>query len=141
MPGLTAVDPLRVATLLRLASLELATGNPDAARSAYAATGLSSQQCALLDPGPAKARAGVSGLDFPAEAQQWGFEGFAVIEHDVLASGNVANVRATVAYPPFVFSPGSVEGVERFRYDPSYRPDGSISCGGKSTRIAFRLPD
>ena len=140
MPGLSAPDPLRVAALLRLSSLELATGNDQGARSAFAATGLTGQQCALIDPGPAKASGRASSNDFPDEALRWGFEGFVTVEHDIRADGRPANARPTVAYPPFVFGKAATRMIERFEWDPSYRPDGSIGCGGKVQRIAFRLP-
>jgi tetratricopeptide (TPR) repeat protein len=140
-PGLAPNDPLRVGALLRLSSVELAAGDAASARSAFTATGLSGQQCALVDPGPAKASGNMSSNDFPNEALRWGFEGFTTIEHDVLADGRVSEPRAVVSYPPFVFSRASTRGIGRFRFDPSYRPDGSIGCGGKSTRIRYVLPD
>jgi tetratricopeptide (TPR) repeat protein len=140
MPGLAPTDPLRVAALLRLSSVELAGGNTAGARSAFDATGLTGQQCALIDPGPAKASGNFSSSDFPNDALRWGFEGFTMIEHDILADGRVAQARPVIAYPPFVFGKAAAGRLARFRYDPSFRPDGSIGCGGKSQRIRFALP-
>lgn len=140
MPGLAPTDPLRVAGLLRLSSVELAAGNAAGARSAFDATGLTGQQCALIDPGPAKASGEFNSSDFPDDAIRWGFEGFTMIEHDILADGKVAQARPVIAYPPFVFGKAAASRIARFRYDPSFRPDGSIGCGGKSQRIRYVLP-
>lgn len=139
--ALSDKDPLRVAALLRLSSLELAGGNTAAAQTSFAATGLTGQQCALIDQGPTLKKSSFSSNDFPDEAIRWGFEGFVQVEYDVLADGRVSNARPTVAYPPYVFSKAATNGFSRLRYDPSFRPDGSIGCGGKTQRIRFRLPD
>jgi hypothetical protein len=141
MPGLAATDPLKVAALLRLSSLELTSGNAEAARASFAATGLSAQQCALIDPGPVKSSGHMRPTDFPMEAARWGFEGFVQLEYDITPEGRVVQVRPTVAYPPFTFGKAAAKGIERFEYDPSYRPGGSIACGGNKARIRFLLPD
>lgn len=140
MPGLRPADPIRVGALVRLSSVELGAGNVAAAQAAFDATGLTARQCALIDAGPGLRRTGASSADFPQEAMRWGFEGWAVVEHDVAADGKTLNQRATIAYPPFVFSPAATGVIEDMRYEKSYRPDGSLGCGGKSSRIAFKLP-
>jgi tetratricopeptide (TPR) repeat protein len=138
-PGLPAQDPMRAAAFARLASLKLANGEVEAARATYAASGLSADQCALLDATPRlKHNAGSSG-DFPQEAMRWGFEGWAKLEYDLTAAGVTTNVRPTVAYPPFIFGKAGSEIVQRLRYDASFRPDGSLGCGGMAQSIHFRL--
>jgi tetratricopeptide (TPR) repeat protein len=140
-PGTSAADPLKVAALLRLSSLELATGNAEAARASFAATGLTAQQCALIDPGPVKDAGNPSSNDFPDEALRWGFEGFAQIEYDITPEGRVTAARPIAAYPPFTFGKAAADMIGRYRYDPTYRPGGSIGCGGKTARINFRMAD
>jgi outer membrane biosynthesis protein TonB len=140
MAGLASTDPIRVGALARLSSLELAAGNVPAAQAAFQATGLTAQQCALIDAGPGMKRSGAQSSDFPREAMQWGFEGWATIEHDVAADGRTLNQRAVIAYPPFVFSEAATGIIKETRYEQSYRPDGSLGCGGKTQRIVFRMP-
>lgn len=138
-PGLPAQDPMRAAAFARLASLKLANGDTEAARATYAASGLSADQCALLDATPRLKRGAGSSGDFPQEAMRWGFEGWARLEYDLTAAGVTTNVRPTVAYPPFIFGKAGSEIVRRLRYDASFRPDGSLGCGGMSQSIQFRI--
>jgi hypothetical protein len=138
-PGLPPQDPMRAAAFARLASLKLANGDTEAARATYAASGLSADQCALLDATPRLKHGGGSSGDFPQEAMRWGFEGWAKLEYDLTAAGVTTNVRPTVAYPPFIFGKAGSEIVQRLRYDASFRPDGSLGCGGMSQSIQFRI--
>jgi outer membrane biosynthesis protein TonB len=139
-PGIGEHDPLRAAALVRLASLQLVAGNPEAARSAYAASGLSADQCSLLDTPPRQKAGSASDGDFPNEALRWGFEGWVRVEYDLSAAGETVNVRPTVSYPPFVFSTTAAKVFDRFRYEPSFRPGGGLACGGMGNRIRFVIP-
>ena len=140
-PGLGPNDPLRAAALARLASVQLADGDAGAARASFAASGLSAQQCALLDAQPRLKRMNASSSDFPMEAMRWGFEGWAALEYDISAQGDTQAVRTTIAYPPFVFSDAASKVVKGMKFDRSFRPDGALGCGGKTQRVLFRLPD
>ena len=140
IPGLDRLDPFRVGALIRLAGIDAAEGELASARAAYEETGLSEQQCALVDVQPVRTRSGGSANDFPNDALRWGFEGWAVPEFDVTAKGESVNVRTTIAYPPFIFGPASEKIVDRFRYSQSYRPEGSLGCGGLRQSIGFRVP-
>ncbi|MGN6619608.1 MAG: hypothetical protein ACTHKR_00895, partial [Sphingomonas sp.] len=102
--GLVANDPLKVGALVRLASIEAAHGNLDQARAAFDKTGLSADQCALLDAQPHIVATDSGSSNFPREAMRWGFEGWTQLQFDVAANGKAQNVRAIVSYPPFVFS-------------------------------------
>lgn len=138
---LPATDPLKVAALVRLANVQAAAGNVDAARVSYAATGLEAQQCALVDARPSMQRSGASSSDYPMEAMRWGFEGWTRVEFDILPNGHTASQRAVIAYPPLVFRRASVGIIEDARFTQSYRPDGNLGCGGAAQTIRFLLPE
>ncbi|MEN2785093.1 hypothetical protein ACFOKI_14315 [Sphingomonas qilianensis] len=138
--GLPDNHPLRVGALVRLASLEQDAGNAAAAAAAFAQSGLSARQCALVDSAPRFLGVSAGAKDFPQEAQQWGFEGFTTTQFDVSADGNVVNERAVIAYPPFVFTDAGTKVMKSGRYEKSYRPDGGLGCGGNVQRVAFRMP-
>lgn len=137
-PALQANDPLRVGALVRLASLEQANGNTDAAQLAFEKSGLSARQCAIVDSAPRLA--GSPGGHFPQEALVWGFEGWTQMQFDVAADGRVLRQRAVISYPPFVFDKASSNLVKDLRFEKTYRPDGGLGCGGDTRRIVFRMP-
>ncbi|MEQ1726289.1 MAG: hypothetical protein ABL882_10230 [Sphingopyxis sp.] len=138
---LPATDPLKVAALVRLANLQAAAGQVEAARASYAQTGLEAQQCALVDARPSMQRSGASSSDYPLEAQRWGFEGWARVEFDIRGDGRTANRRAVIVYPPLVFRHASVGIIEDARFTQTFRPDGNLGCGGASQTIRFNLPE
>ena len=138
-PGLAAQDPLRVGALVRLATLQAASGNIVAARASYERSGLSAQQCSLVDAMPLMRRSGAESVDFPAEAMRWGFEGWVFTEFDIQADGKTANQRAVIAYPPLVFRDTAIEAMKHARYTQTYRPDGGLGCGGKRVKVSFDL--
>ncbi|MGY4396074.1 outer membrane biosynthesis protein TonB/tetratricopeptide (TPR) repeat protein [Sphingomonas sp. UYAg733] len=135
-PALPANHPLRVGALVRLASLEQANGNVDAARTAFESSGLAANQCALIDAPPRFLHAGGT---FPNEARQWGFEGWTQVQFDVAADGKVLNERAIVSYPPFVFTKAGKETLATAKYEKSFRPDGGLGCGGSVQRVKFLI--
>lgn len=133
-------DPIKTAAFARLASLQAKTGNIEAARQSYEKTGLSAQQCALVDAQPSMKRSGASSSDFPMEALRWGFEGWVRVEFDILPNGTTGSQRAIVAYPPLVFRDAAVGILKDTRYEQSYRPSGTLGCGGARQNINFRIP-
>lgn len=135
--GLSSKDPLRVAALVQTASFVFADGHADAARSAYAQTGLSAQQCALVDIDPIPVRRGATTSDYPADAWRWGFEGWVTSEFDIDAKGDTRNVRTLIAYPPFVFGRAATTIIDRSSYRQTYRPEGGLGCGGHRDRVVF----
>jgi len=134
-------DPLRVAALLRLSSLEARTGDLGAARTAYQQTGLEAQQCALVDARPSLSQRPDTGNAFPQEAQRWGFEGWVKTEYDIAPDGKTLNQRAIVAYPPFVFRDAAIGVAKTMRFTQTYRPEGGPGCSGAETQIKFLLPE
>lgn len=130
-------DAMRVGALVRIASIEQRRGNGEAARGAFAATGLDASQCALLDSPPHLMSAG--GV-FPEEALRWGFEGWTRTEFDVSATGKVVGERAILSYPAFVFTQAGVATMHGARYSKSYRPDGGLGCGAMNQVVRFMLP-
>lgn len=138
--ALPANHPLRVGALVRLASLEQVSGNAQAASAAFASSGLSARQCALVDAAPRFLGTSVSSSNFPREAIEWGFEGWTRTQFDISAEGSVVNLRVVAAYPPFVFSQAGAGVIAKARYEKSYRPDGGLGCGGSSQGVRFALP-
>ena len=136
-PALDKQDPLRVGALVRLASLEQTAGDTAAARAAFEKSGLTADQCALLDAPPKQLKFG--GV-FPEEALAWGFEGWTSTQFDIGADGKVLNERTVLSYPPFVFTKASASAFATSRFAKSFRPDGGLGCGGTTRRIVFRLP-
>lgn len=139
-PALPQQDALRTGALVRLATLQAAAGNIAVARETYEKSGLSSQQCSMVDVVPQSKGFAVGGLEFPEEAKQWGFEGWVEVEFDIQADGKTANQRAVIAYPPLVFVDAAVKAATSARYTQTYRPDGGVGCGGKVLKFDFFLP-
>ena len=137
--GMEADDPLRVSALVRLASLEEARGNAQAARIAFEKTGMSEHECALVDSAPKLAHFGGGPGDFPTDALSWGFEGWVMTQFDVTAEGRVQNTRAIISYPPFVFSKAGTHVIANSRYEKTYRPNGELGCGSNTQRTGFRI--
>ncbi len=132
-------DPLRVGALVRIASAEQRLGNLAGARAAFQATGMSGDQCAVLDTVP-QMKSSVGSDAFPREAMQWGFEGWTQVQFDVQPNGRTARVRTLLGYPAFVFSKATNGLVEGARFESTFRPDGAPGCGGLTRRVIFRMP-
>lgn len=126
--------------LIRLASLEHADGRGDAARAAFARSGLAADQCALVDKSPKMLNSGASSSDFPMEAIRWGFEGWVSTEYDIGADGRTQGVRAVLSYPPFVFSPAGEGIIRSARFEKTFRPDGGLGCGAQGSQVRFQIP-
>lgn len=130
-------DPIRTAALLRLANIAAAARDSAAAAQALAATGLSPEQCALIDVKPQPINASIGSSAFPGEAMRWGTGGYAKVGHDITADGHTTNVRTIIAAPPFVFGPPTEKAVARFRYQPVFRPDNSVGCSGNVQSVRY----
>ncbi|RXD07025.1 hypothetical protein EQZ23_02750 [Sphingomonas sp. UV9] len=133
-------DPLRVGALIRIASIEERNGQIDAARATFASSGLTANQCAIMDA-PPKMVSKPGSEAFPMEAMRWGFEGWTQVQFDIGADGNVINQRALLSYPPFIFSEAGTNFFNKAKYAKTYRPDGGLGCGATTTRIKFLLPE
>jgi outer membrane biosynthesis protein TonB len=130
-------DPIRTAALLRLANIAAAARDSEAAARALAATGLSPEQCALIDVKPQPINASIGSSAFPGEAMRWGTGGYAKVGHDITADGHTTNIRTIIAAPPFVFGAPTEKAVARFRYQPVFRPDNSIGCSGNVQSVRY----
>lgn len=137
--ALAANSPLKVGALIRLASLDAADGKVQAAQVAFARSGLSADQCALLDSPPQRVSANVRSDAFPQEARRWGFEGWTRIQFNINANGKVESPRAILSYPPFVFTEAGTDVIDGARYEKSYRPDGGLGCSGETAGVRFQL--
>lgn len=138
--ALPASDPLKVGALIRIASLDHADGDTAAARAAFARSGLSADQCALVDKEPRMLRASAGASSFPTEALRWGFEGWVQTEYDIAADGRTQSVRPVLSYPPFVFSDAGARVYRTARFEKTFRPDGGLGCGAQPGRVRFKLP-
>jgi len=132
--------PLRQIALLRLASVAAAAKQYQEAQALFTKTGLTEQQCALIGDIPRLKSDGATSSDYPLEALRMGFEGWVKVEYDIDAGGRTANQRALIAYPPFVFV-DAAKGIARaVRYDPTYRPSGTLACSATSETVRFINP-
>lgn len=139
-PALPARHPLKVAAMLQQANVRAANGDLAGAKQAFAATGLTAEQCSLLGISPAMRSSGASGSDFPLEAQRLGFEGWARSEFDIGADGRTVAPRVVVAYPPFVFDDAATGIVRDSRWTSSFRSEGALACAGQQQSMIFMLP-
>lgn len=135
--ALPANDPLRTGALIRLASLAQQRGDEAAAQAAFAKSGLTASQCALVGDAPKMVRVGGT---FPQEAMSWGFEGWTRVQFDIAANGKVLQPRAIVSYPPFIFTKAGAETFATATFAKTYRPDGALGCGAEVRNVRFMLP-
>lgn len=138
-PSLAPNDPLRVAALLGQANVLAAKGDVEGAKTAFARTGLTGEQCAQLGLSPARRSTGSQTSGYPVAARAMGFEGWVMAEADVKPDGKTAGQRATIAYPPFVFDDAAVDVAKIVRYSSSFRPEGALACEGVRMPIIFSL--
>lgn len=118
-----------------MTAIHASRGEVAEARAAYETVGANFQPCAL----PRRLRRlSASSEDFPDEAMQWGFEGWASNQMMVSPEGRVENVRTLIAYPPFVFGEAAREVASTIRFEPSFVPD-RRSCPINTGRIRFQL--
>jgi tetratricopeptide (TPR) repeat protein len=138
-PSLPEVDPFKVGARTRLANLLYNQGQVDEARQQLSQSGLSEQQCALVDAKPALKSGRLSAADYPNGAYTYGFGGWATVEFDIGADGRTVNQRPIVAWPPFVLGEAIADGVKRFKYEQSYRPGGSLGCSSMRYSQVFKF--
>jgi tetratricopeptide (TPR) repeat protein len=137
-PGLAPDHPMRIAALTRRASSLAAEKDLEGARRDFLATGLTAQQCSVVDAKPSRTSAPTSSADYPTDMVRVGVEGWARIQFDIGADGRTSNQRAVITYPPMIFSANGQKIVGRARFEQSYRPDSGLGCGGSMTNVIFR---
>jgi hypothetical protein len=135
--ALLANDPLKVGAFIRLANLSYEQGDADAARAMFEQSGLSGQQCALVDAAPRKKSGDISSSDYPTDALAEGFSGWTVIEFDIGADGRSLNERALISFPPFIFGDPTIKRIKGFRYEQRFRPGGGLGCGGQRQGVRY----
>ncbi|WP_010545290.1 hypothetical protein [Sphingomonas elodea] len=136
-PALPDRHPLKVAALLQRANLAAAKGRVEEAQQAFAGTGLTSKQCALLGLKPAVRSYGNTD-QFPDTASRFGFEGWVRSEFDVAPDGHTLSPRVVSAYPAFVFDEAGIGVAKGLRYTSSYRPEEGAACTAQNMTIAFQ---
>lgn len=134
---LSRADPIRTSALLRLSNIAAARQDLATAATALAATGLTAEQCALVDVRPKAENASVSASIFPKEASRWGSGGLAKVEYDIGTDGKPVNARTIMAAPPFVFGKPAEVGAGQLRYQPVFRPGNAIGCSGMTQNFRF----
>nr|WP_310525275.1 hypothetical protein [Polymorphobacter sp.] len=136
-----AGDPIRTTALLRISNQAAAARDTATAATALAATGLTPEQCSLIDVRPQGINNSVGASAFPGEAQRWGTGGFARVGYDITADGKTTGVRTIVASPPFIFGPPTEKAIARFQYRPVFRSGNTIGCTGNAQTIRFRVAE
>jgi len=132
-------NPFKVGALIRLSALEKAAGHGREARAAFGRTGLSGEECGMLDVPPVRIESGVINGSPLQEARRWGFEGWVSVQFDINTYGRALGQRAIVAYPPFVFSDSATRAMNQERYVAVYRPGSKVGCGAFTRRVTFDL--
>lgn len=138
--ALSARHPLKIAAMLQQANVRAAKGDLVGAKQAFAATGLTAEQCSLIGVTPAMRSSGASSADYPQEAQRMGFEGWVRSEFDIAANGRTVAPRVVVSYPPFVFDDAATGIMRDSRWTSSFRPEGALACAGQQQSAVFLLP-
>jgi tetratricopeptide (TPR) repeat protein len=134
-------DPIRIVATLHLSALTNHSGDKVGAEQLLVKSGLSAEQCSLVDVQPAAANAGFFSSDFPFEALRWHFEGYVREDYDITADGRVANLRTVLAYPPFIFEAGTERTIAKFKYIPPVINGQPVGCLGKTQNINFQIPN
>lgn len=134
-----AGDLIRTAALLQISNLAAAAHDTAAAAAALAATGLTPEQCSLIDIRPQGINNSIGNNAFPSQTRRWGTGGFARVGYDITADGNTANVRTIIASPPFVFGPSTEKAITQFKYRPVFRPGNTIGCTGNAQTVHFNF--
>jgi hypothetical protein len=132
--------PLRQFAQLRLANDAARKGDLAQAQDLFQATGLSTEQCALIGPKPAMTSDGAGASAFPTDALRWGFEGWVRTEFDIQADGHTVGARAVVSYPPFIFANAAQRILNGARYQSSFRPNGGAACSANNEMVKFMIP-
>jgi outer membrane biosynthesis protein TonB len=137
--GLAAHHPLKTAALLQRANLLARRGDLASAQQAFAQTGLTEEQCALIGIRPATRRQPGSN-NYPQAAWEMGFEGWTRAEFDIAADGGTLSQRVVTAYPPFIFTEASAAMVKNALFESTFRPGGGMACSANSQSFVFRNP-
>lgn len=139
LENLPRADPIRTAALLRLSNIAAARKDLASAAQALAATGLTPEQCALVDVRPQVQNRQVSSSIFPPGAHRWGSGGLTKVEYDIGTDGKPQNPRTVMAAPPFVFGRATEKGTLQLRYQPVFRPGNSVGCTGMTQNFRFMV--
>jgi tetratricopeptide (TPR) repeat protein len=139
-PALPKDHMLKAAALVRRANLRAAARDMAGAQQDYAATGLTEQQCSIVDAAPRVRSSSTSSADYPMDMVSVGVEGWTRIQFDITADGSTVRQRPVVSYPAMIFGKNGQTIVARTKFEPTYRPGGSAGCSGGFRSITFRMP-
>ena len=137
---LPAGHPFRQAALLRLASSAAAQRRGAEATALAQSTGLTPEQCALVDVRPLRTGGRISSGDFPNEALRWGFNGFIEVSYDINVDGRPINPRTVMAYPPFIFSEATEKAIRKLRFQPFANVGNKVGCADRLQRVRYSTP-
>ena len=132
-----AGDAIRISALLRISNMAAAASDMATAADALAATGLTPEQCSLVDIRPEGINNKISSSAISTEARRWGNGGFVKAGFDITADGHTTNIRTIVAAPPFIFSAATEKAISQHRYRPVFRPGNTLGCTGTVVPVRF----
>lgn len=138
---ITGSPLMRTALLIRRASLRARLGDLAGAQADFAATGLTEQQCSIVDARPQARSTSGGSADYPMEIIRRGIEGWTKIAFDIAADGKTLNQRAVASYPPFIFGNAGEKIMRSWRFEQSYRPEGGPGCSGSDRGFIFKMPN
>jgi hypothetical protein len=132
-------DALRRVTLLHRAIGLDRSGYSVEATKSLEQSGLTQDQCSLIDTHPVPQRMGGGAEDFPQEAERWQFQGFAQEDYDIADDGHVNNVRTVLSYPPYIFDASTEHLARSFRFVPPRLGGKSVGCQGREQIVKYSL--
>ncbi|MGB7404188.1 MAG: energy transducer TonB, partial [Pacificimonas sp.] len=122
---------------LRLASLAAERDAYDEASSRLASSGLTANQCSLLDVSPVPVAG--DGGSYPVDLLKRGFRGIVSLNYEIDTDGDVREPRVVYAYPPFLFSDSTRKIANGLRYQKIYREGEAIGCSGMRQNFKFQI--
>ncbi|MBV7256793.1 energy transducer TonB [Pacificimonas sp. WHA3] len=126
---------------LRLASLSAELKRFEDAENYLTNSGLTPDQCSLVDLRPLVERKGISSGNYPDILIRLGMSGQVVSEFDIGSDGKAITPRITYSFPPFVFNKTVSAAARRMRFAPIYRQGTQIGCQDWRQRYKFESAD
>ncbi|MEA3017539.1 MAG: hypothetical protein QOI38_2261, partial [Sphingomonadales bacterium] len=133
-------DPRRRALHMRLAALQAAAGDRDAARASYRAAGVPANACVMMDEPAAHVTGTITTEDYPPAAILNDFVGTTAMEFTVGPDGNATGLRLIFSAPGGVFDRITEAAFARFGFTPARHGGRTRACSGQFQRVLWQLP-
>jgi tetratricopeptide (TPR) repeat protein len=128
---------IAIRSYLRLAGMASASGDFTTAQAWFKRTGLSEDQCALLDQkAPLRRRGAATWEDV---GRNYFSNGWVRTEFDILPDGQPTNVRVVASYPPFLYEKGMLHVAQTSRYQPVFPTGEARGCKAQTWQSGLRL--